>query len=258
MALQLVKLKNTALSHLEFRQYIQSQTKPITELPAGTLTDAGLIAGIAKITDQSLLYDKSLVKVSKDKHTEAVAALDEKRDASVLALGSAIRLGLQSNIPEEKAAAAHLETLYNTYGSSEIAVFNYEKESSALDNLIDDLENEYKDDVALLGIGKYVTRLKNDNTEFKALFATRLESGAGEIVYDAKKERKVLSDLYSDFAGYVLFNAKINGSAQFTQVLNFMNVTRKYYADLLAARRGRKEAKNNKGSDPDNNDAPVK
>ncbi len=58
-------------------------------------------------------------------------------------------------------------------------------------------------------------------------------------MFDAKALRKDLFETYADFAEYILAMAKAPATkdeVQFNSVLNLLNTSRKYYADMLAKR----------------------
>lgn len=165
-------------------------------------------------------------------------------------------MGLLSDDENEINDAKRLQTLFKAYGGTRMAYQIYEKESNSIDNFVADLESDkYSDDVFLLGMGRYVARLKADNKAFKDIFADRLKGEAGKVYIDSKLAWEKLSNSYEALAGYVLFNAKLKGAGEFTAVLDVMNATRKYYANLLAIREGKKKAgKKNEGNE--NNPAP--
>jgi hypothetical protein len=208
---QLEKLNTQRLGQLEYGQFIKTQADSISKLPSGTITDAGLQASINKLLDKSQSYDDSLVKIKKSEHTDRLTALDQKRDASVAAFGAAIRLALKSDDPAEVAAGEHLDTVFSTYGGHDIAAYNYEKESNTIENLVDDLEKKFNDLVNLAGIGRYVTRLKNDNIAFNTVFSDRINESATQTLLDAKEECKALSEAYDDFTGYLLYKCQSTG-----------------------------------------------
>ncbi len=255
MSVELVEINTASLGNLEYGQFIKEQTNQVGLLPANTIKDTTLISAIDKVKADSSEYEKGLVKVTKNKDTDEVKKDDHTRDISYYALGAAIHLGTLSNVEEEKVAAENLNNLYKTYGGSKVASQNYWKESNSIDNLIEELESsKYSGDVALLGIGKYVTRLKTDNNAFKATFSARLKGETGKQYIDNKANREKLQDSYELLTGYVLYNAKLKGG-EFTTVLNILNASRKDIANLLAIREGKKDAKKNK-EEEGNNPAP--
>lgn len=257
MSLEFVELKVSSLGNVEFGQYIKDQINQLGLLPANTIKDATLIAALKEVNTHLAAYDKGLVKVTKNKDTDEVGVADKTRDISLTALGAAIFLGTLSNVEAELKAAANLNTLYKTYGGAAIIKLNYAKESNTIDNLIADIEGaKYSGDVALLGIGKYVARLKTDNNAFKTLFSTRLQGETGKVYTDNKASRDQLNSSYDTLTGYVLFNAKLKGG-EFVTVLDALNVTRKYYANLLAIRKGKKEAKDDKNGGNDTPQTPT-
>jgi len=249
MSVELVEVNVTSLGNLEYGQFIKEQTTQTGLLPANTIKDTTLISALNNVKADSSEYDKGLVKVTKNKDTNEVKKDDHTRDISYYALGAAIHLGTLSNVEEERVAAENLNNLYKTYGGSKVVNQNYGKESNSIDNLIEELESsKYSGDVALLGIGKYVTRLKTDNIAFKATFSARLKGETGQEYIDNKANREKLQNSYELLTGYVFYNAKLKGG-EFIEVLNILNASRKYYANLLAIREGKKDAKKNKGEE---------
>ncbi len=250
MELELVELQVSNLGLLELGQFIKDQFEPIGDLPDDFITDPTLIAGIKQVNDETAAFDKGMVKVTKNEFTEEVANSDDKRDGSIFAFGTAIHLGTQSDVEEEIKAAKRLETLFVSYGGIRIAKYNYEKESNAIDNMVNDCEGPvYSDDVALIGLGRYVNRLKRDNNSFKDIFGIRLKGEVGKEYFDSQLARKKLTERYNDFVGYVLYNARLRGTEEFIKVLTIINTTRKYFANLLAVRQGRKDANKKKGEE---------
>ncbi len=241
MAKELQALNISRLTNLEAGQLIKSNLKDIGSIAAGEITDVALKNSIISLGNKEADYDKALVQVQKNDETAKLVKADEKRDLSIAAFNAAIHLGTLSDVPAEVLAATSLHTLLKTYIN--LPKLNYEAESNGMDNLGKDLVNvKYAPYVALLVIGKYVTRMQTDNDALKTLYSGRTVGIANTEVFNAKELRKDLQSIYGKFTTYVLSMAENIDTAQYNDVLAIINAGRKQYADLLAIREGKAAA----------------
>jgi hypothetical protein len=120
---------------------------------------------------------------------------------------------------------------------------NYEAETMAIDKLIDELQSaKYAPLVTSLLLTRYVQRLKTSNDSFKAQFGTRITGEAFQESFDTRALRQDLMDYYRDFTLYLQVMVTTTSEPYFAQVLAIVNTARKYYADMLATRRGKADA----------------
>ncbi|HZK97565.1 MAG TPA: DUF6261 family protein [Prolixibacteraceae bacterium] len=243
MSLKLEPLNASVLTNMEFGQLMNRHNEDLATIAPAMLTDAPYNNYVRQITTKSATYQKGLAQVQKNEETDKIALLDGVRDKSVNAFSRALKLYDLSDEPKEVEASKALGILLRTF--KDLAILNYEAESIGIDKLVSELESDkYASHVALLNIGRYVTRMKVSNENFKTLFGNRMVTGAMTESYDLKVIRKEMLKLYSDFTLYVLAMAKTEDAPPlFITALTLLNTARKYYADLLARRVAVKEVK---------------
>jgi len=243
MTIKLEALRIYDLTNMEAGQLMNRHSDDLATIAPAMLTDAPYNNYVRQITTKSATYQKGLAQVQKNEETDKIALLDGVRDKSVNAFSRALKLYDLSDEPKEVEASKALGILLRTY--KDLAILNYEAESIGIDKLVSELESDkYASHVALLNIGRYVTRMKVANANFKSLFGNRMVTGAMTESYDLKVIRKEMLKQYSDFTLYVLAMAKTDDAPPlFITALTLLNTARKYYADLLARRVAVKEVK---------------
>ena len=241
MAKELEALNIGHLTNLEAGQLVKSNLKDMGSITAGEIVDTVVKNFIISLGNKEVDYDKGLVQVQKNDETDKLIVADNKRDRSIGALNAAIHLGSYSDVETEVLAATSLHTLVSTY--TNLQHLNYEAETNGIDNLEIDLANtKYAPFVTLLGIGKYVLRLKTDNEAFKTLYSGRTVGIANTVVYSMKTLRKDLFLVYGNFTSYILTMSENVNTPQYNDVLAVVNAGRKQYADMLAIREGKAAA----------------
>jgi hypothetical protein len=236
-ALTLVKL-----TAREFGQHIKTIITNLNALGggAGFITDTSLLDYIKTLTDKNAVYDRAHGQVTKSDETAKIAAADKVRDAAISAAIRYLNVFELSELESEKAAFASLETLFNEYKG--LQNWNFEEETNGIDKLVSDLQNpKYAPHVATINMGNYVERMRLRNQDFKVLFQKRTVETSTKVVYDVKALRDDLKTVYDDMTDYVLSMAKAKNTEEFNQSLTAINAVRKYYADLIAKRKGGKD-----------------
>ena len=236
---KLHNLKITSLTHLEAGQLIKSNLADVVTASLNTTTDPLIHNYLALLTADSVQMDLALIQVKAQQETHNLEVLDMSRDASVRVLRMQLNIYSHSNIPAEVTAYSVLKIPFNAYKT--IEKLNYEAENNAIDNFVAELAKPvYATAITTLNLGGLITRMKNDNTAFKALFSTRSITVAATANYDAKAIRKTMITNYEAYAIYVtsLTNATANlaTNAYYLSLFNIIDNIRNYYSDMLARR----------------------
>ena len=235
MTLQLEPLKTSHLTNMEAGQLIKRHLSDLMTIDPALPPDAPFTAYVQYLTSQSALYQKGLMQLLANEETVKIARADQDRDLAVNAFGKALKLYALSDDPAEVEASRSLGLFFGLFKN--LATLNYEAESNAIDKLVSDLQNPaYQDEVNLLQLNRYVTRLQTTNDNFKSIFGNRMTTTAMTEIYDLKLIRKEMFAKYSEFASYVLAMAKATNTPRFLTALNLLNTARKYYDDMLTRR----------------------
>ena len=243
MTTKLEPLRTPGLTNIEFGQLINRHLNDLATIDETLRTNQPYEAYFLQLSNKSAIYQKGLALVQKNEETDKIVHADAARDKAIEAFLRALKVYEVSNEPDEVEAARVLGILFGNYKN--LAKLNYEAESMGIDKLISELESpKYAEKIASLNIGKYVTRMKESNQIFKTIFGGRIVTEALSDNYDMKFIRKEMLTLYSEFVDYTLAMAKLpNTSPLFTTSLAQLNTARKYYSDMIALRKGVKEAK---------------
>jgi hypothetical protein len=236
-------LKVSSLTQLEVAQLIDLHQSNIATLDSALITDEPLKNYLAGVFGKNTSFKAALKQIRKSDETEKITLADKNRDLAFGQFKKSVKLFLDSDDAAEQEAAKSLMNLINIY--KDIEDLPYGAETTDIDKLIGELEGaNYSEKVAFLNVGRPITRLKANNATFKTLFEGRLVEGATTETYNAKLLRKELLEAYAEMTKYVVAMANALHSEQFVSVLNLLNSARKYYADLLARRKGTNDANN--------------
>ena len=213
--------------------------------------------------------DKVIAVLRKSVFTKKMKLADEDRDRIFKALLGIVK-GLQVQSGRAKAdAAERLFIVLNRYKKS-VLKGNYTEESSAIFNLLQDLQGKCAADVTLLALGEWVTSLKSAEDDFEAARSKRLEESFDkpveklaalrnrvDVYYTAILnilEAKLLAD---GLGGNIVVDPEsfkdgvyesgvpsyLRGNVTYNFVLEWNEIVKKY-RDLLNARDGRRAKRN--------------
>ena len=221
------------LANLDFYQFVTAQANRIKSLGDTVLTDADLKQLVVVLLSFAEDFNKAILQVQKSLKSDNIIAKDKARDTSLYAFKAGVKNASYSTDSDELQAASGLTILLDTYG--DIAHMSLGKEGAAIDKLIADLEGStFKPMVDKLGLSGKVTRLKNDNNSFKALFESRRDDSIGKDDVKSIDLRKQVNEQYVLLCDYVLLKAKISDGEQYAQSLEIINAIRKEYTEMVA------------------------
>ncbi len=234
MAIKLEALRIYDLTNMEAGQLMNRHNNDLATIALAMLTDAPYNHYVRQITTKYTIYLRALAQTQKNDETEKIASSDTVRDTAIKAFSMALKPYAFSDDPEEVTASKSLKNLFKKFKN--IDALSFEAETIGIDKLLNELESEkYTGSVALLNLGRYVTRMKVSNENFKILFGGRMVTESMTETFNMKVIRKEMLNLYSDFTAYVLAMAKTDDAPPlFNTALTLLNTARKYYADILA------------------------
>ncbi|MCD1116222.1 DUF6261 family protein [Chryseobacterium turcicum] len=167
-SIDLPKLRNA-----EYLQYMKDFSSIINLNNAGQFDiETKLNAFTTKIGELEALYKKALAS----EKTQAVLALDERRDAAMNGINYFLLSQTYHFQTENRKNAQLLLDSINMYGSS-IARLNYQAETATLNNLIRDWENKPELTNALMAFNllSWVNEMKAANDEFNTQYLSRTQ-----------------------------------------------------------------------------------
>lgn len=238
--LELEPITLSRLSALEMGQLIKTTCRDIRALDVAQLNNVVLTNYLAKLDADVANYDKGTLQITKNEETAKIESADKLRDRAITCIQRLLSVFEYSDNEAELDAFASLNIVFNNYKG--LQNWNYEEETNGIDNFITELTSDkYKNQVALLQMNKYVTRLQTCNDVFKSIFSKRNQSISSKETFDMKQLRTDLKITYTNMTNYVFVILNNDPTSNLTAVANSINTVRKYYADLLAKRKPGKD-----------------
>ncbi|ATA88959.1 hypothetical protein CGC58_04020 [Capnocytophaga stomatis] len=230
-SIHLSGLKNTEFAQLLVRFFEDFET---SGLDLETDTDFKRLFELIK--SKKPTFDEALDQVRGSEESDKIKKADKERDNLLKSLRSATNAYKYSNNQKEKDAFATVSLLLSEYKNVEND--GYEQATYRLSNLTERLQNEeYKEAVKELSLGKFVANLAEANRKFNEVFSIRSSKAIQKPSYNVKELRKELTNIYKDLADYTFILARIRNDDFFTKALGVINNGRKYFADTIIARR---------------------
>ncbi|MDO5106111.1 DUF6261 family protein [Capnocytophaga sp.] len=239
---KLTKLDVYQLHKAEFGQFISRFLEDFERTDLDIETDADFKVLFEALQTQIPVYSKALEQIDVQEESNKIARLDKVRAADMQAVRDCIKPYRNSKIEARKEAYNALKIVLDQYKNVSREV--YEEETKKINVLVSTLRTEkYTPYINLLKIREFIDELDTSNKEFDALFSHRSHQILKKGNLNAKDIRKQLTDNYRKLCNYIVTLADIKQDSFYKEVLEVINNSRKYYADVLAIRAGKKTKK---------------
>lgn len=107
--------------------------------------------------------------------------------------------------------------------------------------MVKDLQTGYAEDIATLGLEKWVTELAAANEAFEELMQKRYEAEAGKPQYTMKTAREEVDEAYRVIIERIDALIIVNGEEQYAGFVNNLNERIERYNNAVSRRYGRNE-----------------
>ena len=239
----------TALRNLAHFQFITYVIALISKFGAALL---GIVSPFDKLKAALKKEDDLLKRIEKSHLTEAIKEEDKVRDTYYRSIVALVKVALKHYSAEVRTAAARLKILLDTYG--DVAKLSYDEQTAAIFNLMQELENAYKNDVALCRIKDTVDELKASNNRVDDLIQTRMEEDSAKNK-DVMKELRAETDaVYNEIRKFINAGVIFEGPAKYEAFIGEMNTLVDRYRLLIVKAKGKNSKKGNEGVENEEND----
>ena len=107
--------------------------------------------------------------------TPGIVKTDENRDQKLVGFNHYIEFCVRHTNPEMVDAAKRIQVVLSNASYKTVYNDSYNVETNNITNLLEELRNNHAQDIETLQIGFYLDALEEDNNEFKALKAGRVD-----------------------------------------------------------------------------------
>ncbi|HEM3202016.1 TPA: hypothetical protein U0910_000007 [Streptococcus suis 8830] len=236
---QIQKLYTSRLRHPEFAQLVVRFLDDLDKKGLSVAKEDIVEKLLTDLRTNLPHFQQSLEQVRASEKSVSISEADEQRDADFQALRDSIKPYRVSKREAEKSAYASLKLLFDQY--KDTAKANYEQETALLTSLLEKLRSSYSDQISVLEIEKFVSNLEESHRDFETRFSSRSQESLTKVSYDVKALRKAVLTPYQDLTEYLAIMVRVKDEALYKDLLEVLNNSRKYYADILSRRKVTKE-----------------
>lgn len=184
--------------------------------------------------------DEGIKKINKSAITAEIQKADKARDEIWSGMTKMSAAALKHFDPDVQKAAQRLKVVFDTYGNLSKKPLN--EQTSAVYNILQELQGKYAADVAAVGIEQWAAELQVRNNAFGALMKDRFDETALRTDVVLKEARSALDEIYRTIIERINALAVVEGVAGYEQFIRGFNAVIDKYAEALARRAGKKKA----------------
>ena len=183
------------------------------------------------------IVDEALKKIKKSEFTAKIKQADRLRDEIWAGMVEMNTTALKHFDPKAREAAVRLKIVFDTYGN--IAKKPLNEQTSAVYNVLQELQGKYADDCAAVGITQWTNELKERNNTVDALMKDRFYESAAKSDIVLREARVKLDEVYRETVKRIHAYALIEGAADYEQFIKTFNVIIAKYTAQMKRRRGK-------------------
>jgi len=187
-----------------------------------------------------LLYEKedtALKKINKSAITEQIQEADKARDEIYTGIVEMNTASLKHFNPVVRASAKQLKIVFDTYG--DVARKPLNEETSAIYNILQDLEGKYASDVQTVGLWYWVAELKVRNNAFAELMRNRFDETASRSDIVLKETRIEVDTAYFAIRERINALVVVEGVSVYENFIRTLNAVIAKYALLERPKGGK-------------------
>lgn len=234
--LKLTTIHLPSLKNAEFAQLLVRFFEDFEKSGLDIETDADFKKLFEEIKAKKPIFDEAIDQVRGNADSTKILQAHKERKFSLKSFKSALNAYKYSSNQKEKDAYTSINLLLAEYKGVENE--GYEQVTYRFANLTERLQNEeYKNQVKELSLAKFITNLSEANRHFNELFANRSSQSLKKPTYNVKELRKEITTIYKDLSDYIYILARVRDDEFFVKLLGVVNNGRKYFDDMIIARR---------------------
>lgn len=171
---------------------------------------------------QAIGFEDEALKISqKSLNSDKIAEFDSKRDSLFIAIKSIVKAQLAVSDPAIHEAAIRVSQLIKDYNIK--TKDQLDKETGLMLNLINDLENKYAAEVEKLGLGMFLTQLKESNFSVRNYTDSRNKELLEQPAYKLAEARKITDAAYQEVVKLINAHAAVEGDALYKNLITLQN-----------------------------------
>ena len=176
--------------------------------------------------------DNIFKKIRKSALTEKIQEADVLRDNMYIGINEISKAYLRHFDAETCDAAKRVRIVMDTYGN--VAKKPLQEETSAVYNLLQELQGKYSSDIQKIGLKNWVDNLQKTNEDFDALVKGRYDEEAAKTDAVMKEVRKEMDAAYKNLCDIINVFAMIDDDKDvFDLFIKTLNVIIAKYTTMI-------------------------
>jgi polyhydroxyalkanoate synthesis regulator phasin len=172
--------------------------------------------------------DEALKKILKSALTQQIHEADKARDNTYLGMVEICTAYLRHHDHETAEAARRLKIIFDTYGN--VAKKPIKEQTSAVHNILQELQGKYEADCATIKIDSWVSRLAIENDAVNKLMGDRYDESASKCDIVMKEARKAVDEVYRNICEIINVYVLLEGLAAYEEFIRTLNAVIAKYA----------------------------
>lgn len=230
------KASNIDVTRMNYGQLSEFMTANIGRGKADETVSRVLAAELKAWDEANTQLDAYFKQEQKSVLTEDITNADDERDRDLVALRGAARAMKRIPGKDLQLSARRVNLCMDNYKIEED--WEMQRESNMIKQMLDDLTSKYADDVAKLGLGAFVEKLRESNELCRQLLLEREESKAGYVSGQAKAWRRRTEQTYRAFVEMLNARCLVEGSDAYADFIDKLNASIEHYRQILATAAG--------------------
>lgn len=233
-----MQIKNVKSHELRNEEHFQFQTEFNDLVIRFTPETLGIEFAYAAYEPLYINEKMALDVIRKNNLTPEISTADHTRDSTYRGFCDTIKGAQNHFLPAKQEAANRIEIAIEHYGN--INGKTYDEQTAAINSLVEDLNEDFTEDIATLGIGEWITELQANNDHFEELMDERYSAEANKTELKMKDVRLEVDAAYRTITERIYAWGIVNGEETYAPFVKELNKRIERYNNTLSLRQGRK------------------
>ena len=192
----------------------------------------GIAALFGKYQAAIVREDDVFKKIVKSEFTEKIADADRARDDTYGSLTTIVNALQKHCNAEVKDGAKRVKIVFDTFGKK-VVKKSYDEQTSAIYNILQELNGNYAADVELLRLTEMVAELERANNALDALMKTRLAEAAERNPDTMEAARRETDEAYTAIRKRINALVEVEGPENYAAFITKLNLLIDEYKLLI-------------------------
>ena len=242
--MQTVKIDTTKMRNDEHFQFMTEFKNAVNKY--GSIVSLRIQQSFNQFQTLYMQEDEAFKKIIKSVITAEIQEADAYRDRVFRGMVDTAKAALNHFREDNLAAAKRLKVLFDTYGN--LAPKPLNEETSAIYNLLQDLNGKYRSDANKVNLTEWVNELQNANNRVSKLIGDRYDESAAKTDLILKEVRVQIDAVYKTIIERINAFAVVAGlggdeadGSVFATFIKYFNTVIDKYSVIMAQRYGKKK-----------------